>query len=775
MRHKRQSLLDLASSSPQNRGQQDVRPNAQNNVKIRSKVRPKAKLKPKAEQKYQKAADDPQLAPNASVLAQDLEDDARATVKSKSSNKFDFFNRDKNVDAPYEKSQAEHADPAPDNSTSYEIDPDKPLLDLFIIVRHMWAKKWLIIACGILGAALGVFVAISTPHKYYADSRLILDPRDVQVTDTVNSNNQASSQVLLAVVDSQMQVARSTSVLERVVEKLRLDQDPEFNGADDAGVLSKLKRLLSSSSQSDDPFENAVTYLRDNMGLARDPETFLVYIGANTNNAEKSALVANTIVEEYLVEYKQQQSGIFAKTTDSIEVRLEELREKLDAAEKRIVDYRSENDIIDVGGGVINEKEMLALSNELAKVRADQVAKSVLANELRNTDIDGVISGSFPQAALTPTLSELRKQYTEAKSKSDSLAVGLGPRHPQYIAAKASADAVATEIKNELTRIVSSTQNDVVRARDSEGQLADKLAVLKTRASNQSTENVGLRELERKAEAIRQIYESLLRRARETTERGNLETSVIQVIAKADPPQHPSTTSRKTTVILFGILGGMLGLAIAFILGSLESLKQHTKTRGSNRQRNYASQSRSGRNDIDGPQNYNDAFDKQIPVRVAHEHRQRTNHDEQPHDYGRPQVTAAQYAENYNPHPMPQYQQPQMPQQNPIYPPQFNPVAIAPHYVAPQAVVPNGYPTQVNPAQQAQWQTTPIAHGYQQPLATNMPNQEQAHGAPTVQTEQPVEQAPIQQSGDREKVMRLKSDVQRLRAELESWAQSRNN
>ncbi|MEP2979462.1 MAG: GumC family protein [Lentilitoribacter sp.] len=763
MRHKRQSLLDLASSSPQNRGQQDVRPNAQNNVKIRSKVRPKAKLKPKAEQKYQKAADDPQLAPNASVLAQGLEDDARATVKSKSSNKFDFFNRDKNVDAPYEKSQAEHADPAPDNSTSYEIDPDKPLLDLFIIVRHMWAKKWLIIACGILGAALGVFVAISTPHKYYADSRLILDPRDVQVTDTVNSNNQASSQVLLAVVDSQMQVARSTSVLERVVEKLRLDQDPEFNGADDAGILSKLKRLLSSSSQSDDPFENAVTYLRDNMGLARDPETFLVYIGANTNNAEKSALVANTIVEEYLVEYKQQQSGIFAKTTDSIEVRLEELREKLDAAEKRIVDYRSENDIIDVGGGVINEKEMLALSNELAKVRADQVAKSVLANELRNTDIDGVISGSFPQAALTPTLSELRKQYTEAKSKSDSLAVGLGPRHPQYIAAKASADAVATEIKNELTRIVSSTQNDVVRARDSEGQLADKLAVLKTRASNQSTENVGLRELERKAEAIRQIYESLLRRARETTERGNLETSVIQVIAKADPPQHPSTTSRKTTVILFGILGGMLGLAIAFILGSLESLKQHTKTKDSNRQQNYASQSRSDRNDIDGPQNYNDVFDKQTPVRAAHEHRQRTNHDEQPHDYNRPQIAAAQYAENYVPQPMPQYQQPQMPQQNPIYPPQFNPVVIAPHYVAPQAVVPNGYPTQVNPAQQAQWQTTPIAHGYQQPLATNMPNQEHAHGAP------------IQQSGDREKVMRLKSDVQRLRAELESWAQSRNN
>jgi uncharacterized protein involved in exopolysaccharide biosynthesis len=775
MRQKRQSLLDLASSSPQNRGQRDMRPDGQNNVKIRSKVKPKPKVRPKAEQKHQNITDDPQLAPKPFVREQGLDDDAPANVKSKRSKRFDFLNRDQDADAHYEKSQLKPADPAPRYSTSYEIDPDKPLLDLFIIMRHMWAKKWLIIACGIIGAAIGVFVAISTPHKYYADSRLILDPRDVQVTDTVNSNNQASSQVLLAVVDSQMQVARSTAVLERVVEKLRLDQDPEFNGADESGVLSKFKRFLSSSTQSNDPFENAVTYLQDNMGLARDPETFLVYIGANTNNAEKSALVANTIVEEYLVEYKQQQSGIFAKTTDSIEVRLEELRKKLDVAENGIVDYRSENDIIDVGGGVINQKEMLALSNELARVRADQVAKTVLANELRNIDIDGLISGSFPQAALTPTLSELRKQYTEAKSKSDSLAVGLGPRHPQYIAAKASADAVATEIRNELTRIVSSTQNDVLRARDSEGQLADKLAVLKTRASNQSTENVGLRELERKAEAIRQIYESLLRRARETTERGNLETSVIQVIAKADPPQHPSTTSRKTTVILFGILGGMLGLAIAFILGSLESLKQHTKTKGSNRQQNYASQSKSDREDLDAMRNYDDAFDEQVPVRAAQDHRQRANHNEHSLDYNRPPVATPQVAENYNPQPMPQYQPQQMPQQNPIYPPQFNPVVMAPHYVAPQAVMPNGYPAQVNPAQQAQWQTTPVTHGYQQPFPTNMPTQEQAHAAQPVQTEQPVEREQNQRSDDREKVMRLKSDVQRLRAELESWAQSRNN
>jgi uncharacterized protein involved in exopolysaccharide biosynthesis len=739
MRQKRQSLLDLAPGSPQHVGREPLRGKTNNKGKIRSKVPPKRTKQP------QQIAEDT------------INDVIEPANDRKKADRSGLLGRKSKIRSHENLPQSGPVEHSPEYANSYEIDPDKPLLDLFIIAKYIWAKKWMIIAFGFLGAVLGVLIALSTPHKYYADSRLILDPRDVQVTDTVNSNNQASSQVLLAVVDSQMQVARSTSVLERVVEKLSLDQDPEFNGDDETGIFSRVKNLLSSNSKSNDPFENAVTYLRKNMGLARDPETFLVYIGATTNNAEKSALVANTIVDEYLVEYKNQQSGIFAKTSTSIEARLEELRLKLDAAEKAIVDYRAQNDIIDVGGGVINEKEMLALSNELAKVRADQVAKTVLANELKNADVNGVISGSFPQAALTTTLTELRKQYTEAKSNSDSLAVGLGPRHPQYIAAKASADAVAVEISNELTRIVSSTQKDVQRARNSETQLADKLAVLKTRASSQSTENVGLRELERKAEAIRQIYESLLRRARETTERGNLETSVIQVIAKADPPQQPSTTSRKTTVILFGIMRGMLGLAIAFIYGSIESLKQHSK--GAGRSSSATSIT----------EDYQDRYHARHEM---HEREAFNGSEEYDLRSGQTDHQPAQPSRVND-----WYMQPQTAQQHPVYPPQFNPqitpvvVAPQPQYAVAQPVMPHAVMPNAYPVQQAPWPQQSAPHGYP-------PQMQPQHTTPTAA--QNVEQANIaaqeqtERNEDREKVMRLKSDVQRLRAELEDWAQQRN-
>lgn len=809
MRQKRQSLLDMAPRSSHNVNDQAQGDRVPQHRAVRSKVSKKVQLN-----NAQTNAEFHQTPPSSGVRSQ----------VSRSSDQVDgTLHRDQNSERQASKfasphfwktkndamQQPESTPPGVSNPSNHQqYDPDKPLLDLFIIARTVWAKKWLIVILGCLGAVLGVLTALSTPHKYYTDSRLILDPRGVQVTDTINNNNTASSQVLLAVVDSQMQVARSTPVLERVVEKLRLDEDGEFNGQDGSGLLSKIKDLFSDASSSRDPFQNSVDYLRKNMGVSRDPDTFLVYIGVATKNAEKSALVANTIVDEYLIEYSGQQSGIFAKTSTSIDIRLEELRLRLDEAEKSIVDYRAQNDIIDVGGGVINQKEMLALSNELAKVRSDQIAKSVLAEELKKTDINQIVSGSFPKAALSTTLSALREQYSTDKAKSDSLAVGLGPRHPKYIAAVASVDAVEAEIKNELRRIVQTAQNDVARAQNSEKQLASKLAVLKTRASDQSVENVGLRELERKADAIRQIYESLLRRARETTERGNLETSVIQVIAKAEPPKLPSTTSRKTTVIIFGLLGGILGLFIAAMFGAIESLKSNFSPRSMERSEDQYQDDQylepdkyraSDQPNASSDDNYNNNW-----------HENRNDLDEMharnqqfvsPHYQGQSSEMAYSLPEQSPKHQyapsqqQPQQQEPQRQEHLPVQPTTMAPVTTPLIQPLPWQQT-NPYPEQNHftamghTNSQMQW-ASPAIPQYQQPIQESHSPIQMVQNEPVLvpkvqvqtsnlpdsfveNTPAPMTNVEPEQMDNSADVQRLKSDVQRLRSELETWANARS-
>jgi succinoglycan biosynthesis transport protein ExoP len=130
-----------------------------------------------------------------------------------------------------------HEDWAQVATASWNGPDERPLLDASILVAAVWRWRRLIGVTTILGALLGVVIALATPHKYYAESRLFVDPREVRVTEDDVRNQQLSTEAILAIIDSQLQILSSTSVLDEVIADLGLAQDPEFNGSLSAGGL----------------------------------------------------------------------------------------------------------------------------------------------------------------------------------------------------------------------------------------------------------------------------------------------------------------------------------------------------------------------------------------------------------------------------------------------------------------------------------------------------------------------------------------------------------
>lgn len=663
----------------------------------------------------------------------------------------------------------------PDQQEYYH-DPDKPLLDFVAIVMSVWQRKYLITVLALIGGVIGVLVALSTPHKYYAESQIFLDPRELRLTDTDLSNNPVSSELLLALVDTQMRVATSTTVLENTIDELGLVNDPEFSG-NDGGIGKTIKELfLGSSSTSTNINKRVLDQLRKSIGIGRDPKTLVVSLGVTTLNAEKSALIANSIVEQFLKEFNLQKSEFFTQTSSSIQDRLGMLRARLDEAENAIVRYRSTNDIIDVGGGVINQKEMLSLSDSLTKIRAEQIAKSILAQELAKVDVNAVISGSFPQAALTDTLSEQRKQYSVAKSTSDSLAVGLGARHPQLVAAQASVKALGADIRDELRRIIAAAQRDAKRTQQSEAELSSQLAVLKSKSSDLSVENIELEELTRKASSLRVLYEQLLKSSSEIAVQSELSSSKIQIISEAEAPDFPSTTSRKITVILFVFVGAIFGIFYAMVIGAWKGIQQNytsqlpAKRRSTVPQEN-ASDSRYDQNPppeaVAHHQRHHEPA-KQTPTHTAHNHGYAVNGI-----YGHAQNQAQGQVQEqaYSPIPMSQAHMHAHPQD--YVDPRIVPVA---GYAAPmpQTVFINDQPSPIyqnivpNPAQHP----AATQHAYIQPAEQVT---RQSIVEPHVQRGQPQAQ---ENSGvaDASSVeyQRLHNEVQRIREELESWVHQNN-
>ncbi|WP_420410646.1 GNVR domain-containing protein [Hoeflea sp.] len=457
---------------------------------------------------------------------------------------------------------------------------ERPLLDMSILIQAVWRWRMLIGFATVAGAIVGVLIALATPHKYYGESRLFVDPREVRVTEDDVRNQQLSTEAILAIIDSQLQILSSPSVLEAVIDELGLAQDPEFNGAMSSGGIGAginlVKELLTGRDPMSDAKQHALEYLRDALSVSRDAMTFVIIVGVETRDPEKSALIANTIVTTYLDEEGEAQSDLLERTSDAIDTRINALREDLDAAERAVERFKAENGIVGVGGQSIDDQEILAISEQLANARAVKVGVRVKAESLAKANPEEVLAGSFPEEFLSANLIDLRKQYTQTKSNADALATRLGPRHPQYVSARQSLETIREEITRELRRIVASSQSELQRAVETEQELASQMAVAKSRAMDQSVEFVTLRELERKATATKEIYEAFLRRSRETSERSNLSTRNVRVISPAEAPLQPMGPSRKLIAIGGMMAGFFMGFGLALLAGAVESIRAFT-------------------------------------------------------------------------------------------------------------------------------------------------------------------------------------------------------
>ncbi|MDO9418268.1 GumC family protein [Pararhizobium sp.] len=456
---------------------------------------------------------------------------------------------------------------------------DRPLIDLGLVIQSVWRLRLLVAVLTILGAVAGVMMAMGTPNKYISESRLYADPREVRLTDSDLSSQALSTEAILAIIDSQMQVLTSGKVLEKVSSELGLERDPEFNGrSPPTGIsagLTVLREIIFGRRAAEAPSDDTqfvLEHLRDAVKVSRDEKTFVIALSVTTRDAAKSALIANKLVATFLEEESDAQSGFFKRTTTALDGRIAELRKDLDLAETAVEKYKADNDIVGASGKLISENQLVTLNDQVGAAGNRVAETRAKADTLAGVRLDDVLSGASPEDVNSPTLSELRKQYATARAEFGSLSTRLGPRHPQRVAAEQSLSTIRSEIQNELRRIAASAQTEFQRAVETQADLARQLAVQKARQVNSSTDFVKLRELERTATATRVIYESFLKRALETGEEQKLTSRNFRVISQASPALQPSGASRKV-IAIGGMLAGLFGgIGLGVLIGVYRSL-----------------------------------------------------------------------------------------------------------------------------------------------------------------------------------------------------------
>lgn len=423
-------------------------------------------------------------------------------------------------------------------------------IDIFGLVEMIFRRRWLILGTAAVVVALSLAALMVIGPRYQATARILIDPREVRVVENELVQGGFGDNLLL--VESQVEVIGSETVLGRVVEREKLADDPEFAEATGGG-------------DGRSPQELALENLARATRVARAENTYVIEIAVTTKEPAKSARLANAIAEAYTVDQADASADATRDISSSIEERLAELQARVREAEEKVEAYKSRNNLSNPDGRLLLDTRLNDLSARLsAAVGRTAEAKSRLevieAAMRQRGDVSSVVSETE-----NTTMVQLRGQLTEAQRRLAELQQVLGPRHPRVSAAQAEVDQARQAIRSESERLVAATRDAYRAARETEEGIAASLRELTSQSFGTNEKMIELRELERQAQASRLVYEAFLVRARETAEQENLGARNARIIAPAAVPDSPAFPPRTLLMLAAGVFGLGLGVFNAIV------------------------------------------------------------------------------------------------------------------------------------------------------------------------------------------------------------------
>ncbi|MDP3738003.1 MAG: polysaccharide biosynthesis tyrosine autokinase [Hyphomonadaceae bacterium] len=460
------------------------------------------------------------------------------------------------------------------------------------VIRAVRRRLSLMIAVFLLTfAGVAVWTYQLTP-RYSATARVIANTADQNIIDinAVLSGMPANA----TVIDTQAEIIRSRTLIEKLVRRLDLMNSPEFNWRKaqpsemdqriDA-IKSFIKSLIpfggkNAEEETDtgpavDPAEaeraevdDVVTAVQSAIDVNRLGSTYIIEISATSGDPKKAALLANSLAEVYLDNQLDTKYEATRNAKEWLDTRVGDLREEVRAAESAVEAHRARTGLLRTGDTTLTEQTIRDLNAQLSVAQNDYAEKNA---RLRNLDAQrkaGVSVDSIAEALNSQNIGSLRTKQTELAVRKAEVFRKYGEKHPEYQRVLVEEEDIARQIDAELRRISSSLEQEVMIARERVNTIQGSLNGAKGELAVNNRAGVEQAALEREAQASRTLFEEFNNRFKET---GKLEdiTEADAIIDSYAPV--PSGASFPSTTLNLA-LGFMLGVALAGFAGLVTEL-----------------------------------------------------------------------------------------------------------------------------------------------------------------------------------------------------------
>lgn len=394
-------------------------------------------------------------------------------------------------------------------------------------------------------SATAIAASLVMPNSYTAAASVLVDLTPDLVAGA------GTPTPLAEVMQTQEDIASSERVAQRVVQLLRLDEDPKYR-----------EKWEKSTGGRGDIAAWLAKSLSKSISVPATIESNVLTIVAKSSDPKFASTLANSVAQAYIdttVELKmqpaKQYSALFDETARALRAELEE-------KQRLLSDYENSRGFIADDRLDIENARLTELSTQLVAIQG-QLQDS-------QSKQHAVIGGddSRPEILQNALIASLKSDLSHAEALQDVLATQLGVSHPDYLRNQAQIHGLRDRLGRENARIVASleatTQANQRRLNDVSAAVAaqkQRILELKHQRDEASVLQNDIVTAQRNLDAVTQ-------RLGQTNLQARTPQATVALLTSASAPLERSSPNLLLNLAVGIILGVIAGVGTALLLES---------------------------------------------------------------------------------------------------------------------------------------------------------------------------------------------------------------
>jgi len=444
---------------------------------------------------------------------------------------------------------------------------------LLAILRR---RRLALLACILLVPLLAAVAISRMTPRYTATGALIYEPSEYKVRELQSILR--VDPTTEAVMASQAEILRSLRVAARVAERGNMFRNPEFNPALRPPSLwrhaiSRLKDLFglapppvqkASYGPNQDDSRNATLLA---VQAAFDAHTVkysrVIEVTFTAEDRQVAATAVNNAMDIYIKDQFAAKHKAVDVATGWLEKRAAELRREVQTGEDRIAAYRARLGLAQGMHAGVEAERITHLTEELVRAKAD------LANA--EARIQAAHGGASTQAAVAPSVAQLRGQADQLAAQLQAQQVRLGANHPESVSLRRQLAAAQHAVAAEIGRVTAAARGELHASRERVAELQRDLQAAELEADRHHQAEIPLNAMQRDADASRLQLQNVLDRIQQTAQQAAIETSEAHEISQSLPPGSPSSPRVVPLMAAASAAGLLFGGLLVYLLELTDS------------------------------------------------------------------------------------------------------------------------------------------------------------------------------------------------------------